>query len=296
MKFIKINLLGLFLCLIIFSCGHSLPEDYGVYGYTGNKCVSFETQNLQFKGTLFQSITGLKGPSGAVLEKVDYLIVFLERITPDLIQLSKLEFIRQDYVTNIMGHSGVELNMWVAAEPISFKIESISSDPDMYKLIFNNSLTDGFYAIHFGNLGKGSSLELAASENIVYDFVVGQLENYPSFEELKKRNEEQVKNVAIKLIDKMNNLYNENKFVEISSIYKPNGYTLTGNDLDDYIKGSKIWFFEAGRIENYTIQEINVSETFGVILINTEYEKIGRRIEKMLVNKIGENYFITSIH
>jgi hypothetical protein len=294
MKFINLGLLGLILCLILASCGPSIPENYGVYGYYENKSVPFKSQRILFKGNLMQSIPGLCCPSGTELEKVDYLIVFIEGIDPDLIQLSMLNFKRNEYVANVFGRTSVELNMWVEYESIPFEIAPISARTYMYRLNLKSKLTEGFYAIHFGYLNNSSTI-VASKESVAYDFVIGQLENYPSYEILKKQNEEMLKDHAIKLIDKFNNLYNTNSFIEISSIYRQGGITFEGNALDKYVKDSEIWFKVAGKVIEYTIIDEDISEFHGFILVNTEYEKIGRRTERITVSKIKEDYIITEV-
>jgi hypothetical protein len=86
MKFLKLMLILAF----IAGCTRQLPESYGVYVYSGKGRLTLSTQKIHFTGNLFQSITGLRNPSGVGFSSMKNIIVLEKNIDPKSIRLSRL--------------------------------------------------------------------------------------------------------------------------------------------------------------------------------------------------------------
>ncbi|HDY75428.1 MAG TPA: TPM domain-containing protein, partial [Candidatus Marinimicrobia bacterium] len=116
-----------------------------------------------------------------------YIILYSKEIPYSSIRLSKLEFKSTGRVQNIMKKDIVDVNRWVEKENINLRIAPIKDEDDMYRLIPDMPLVDGFYAVHFGNLSTGATLEVVGGGKVVFDFVVG------SSEKIIKQYEETIK-------------------------------------------------------------------------------------------------------
>lgn len=77
------------------------------------------------------------------------------------------------------------INLWTAARNIDFDISPIDGKKDMYKLTPKEKLTEGYYALHFGGLENISTIE-ASVGNTAFDFVIGNSDDYQSYEIIKK--------------------------------------------------------------------------------------------------------------
>lgn len=194
----------IYLTLILFaaSCGQNLPESYGVLAYTDKGRVPLNGQKVLLVGTLFQSITGLRGSSGSGYNSVKHFIAFGRGINPKFIRLAKLEFRKWGVVSNPFGNTTVDVNLWVAVKSIGLDIAPIDGKKDMYKLTPKENLAQGFYALHFGGLENASILEVTFGD-VAFDFVVGDSSNYQSHEILEKRNEEEITAEAENLLRTM---------------------------------------------------------------------------------------------
>src|SRR5450759_4747023 len=104
MKIYKI-LFPIILLFFIISCSDPLPKDYGIYIYQKSDFNPIKPQKTFFSGNLLQSISGVKGTSGSIYRKIDYIIVFEENIKSNEIKISKLKFNRGENVRNIFGYS-----------------------------------------------------------------------------------------------------------------------------------------------------------------------------------------------
>ncbi|MBI4690705.1 MAG: hypothetical protein HY754_10650 [Nitrospirae bacterium] len=294
MRYFKYLLIVLFL-LAGLGC-EKYPENYGIYVYanTDNGLLTLKSQKVSFVGNLFMSITGLKSASGTQCNSVKNFIVFEKDINPKSVRISKLEFKKGGYVDNPFGNTYVDVNLWTAAKHIDFDISPIEGKKDMYKLTPKEKLPEGFYAVHFGALENISTIE-ASIGNIAFDFVIGNSDDYQSYEIIKKRNEEKFKSEAETLLKAMNTYFNNKDYSKIKEIYRPDGRTFSDSEWQDFTKGLATWLNDAGKIKESKIVTSSVSEDSGTFEVQTVYEKKGQQNEKLVVRKIGQNYFITSL-
>jgi len=284
----------LLLQLMLLSCTQNLPENYGVYAYTDKGRINLSGQKIYFTGNLLQSITGLKGAYGTECNSIKHLIVFEKNISPGTVKLSKLEFKRGGSVQNIIGQTYVNVNLWVVSNNVDFDIAPIEGKKDMYKFTPKTELSEGLYALHFGGLNNISTLE-ASVGNLAYDFVIGKADDYPSYEVIKKRNEEKMKAEAGNLLNLFNTYFNNRDFNKLKDIYKPNGRVFSDPEWHDFSKGLETWLNGAGKVIDSKIINSNIEDDVGTFEIRTSYEKKGTQKEKLIVQKLGQNYFITSI-
>lgn len=291
----KISII-VFLSLLLFSsCGQNLPENYGIYVDTNKGRIALPGQKILFKGNLMVSITGLKEPSGIECKSVKSFIVYKENINSESIKLSRLEFKRWGSVQNIIGRSNVEVNLWAPANLIDINIAPIEGRKDMYNITPKAELSDGFYTLYFGGLGNSVFTLEASMGNIAYDFVVGDADNYPSYELMKKRNEEKVKAEAETLLKMMNNYFNNRDYAKMKEIYRPDGRLLSASEWQKFTKGLGIWLNAAGKTLDSKIVNSNISDNEGMFQIQTVYERKGQQNERLVVRNMGGKYFITSL-
>lgn len=274
------------------SCGQNLPESYGLYAYSDKGRIPLNGQKVLFAGNLFQSITGLKGASGAGYNSISHFIVFEEDINPKWINLTKLQFKKGGYVQNILGNTYVNVNLWVPAKNIDFEIAPIEGKKDMYKITPKEKLSEGFYAFHFGGLGSTSTIE-ASGGHTAFDFVIGNSEHYQSYEVLKMRLDEEVRAAAENLLKTANNYFNNREYEKMRDIYKPDGSVLSDSGWEEFTKGLSTWLNSAGKILDSKIINSNITDSEGLFEIETVYEKKGRQKEKLVVRKIKDRFIIT---
>lgn len=281
------------LCLLS-SCSQNFPENYGIYAYTDKgRDVLIEHQTF-FSGNLIQTFAGLKGFTGVGYKFLTHFIVFEKNIDPKTICISQLGFKKKSYVQNIIGNTCVDVNLWIPEKNIDFDIAPVDGKIDMYKLTPKEKLTDGFYALHLGRLGRISAIEASAG-NLAFDFVIGNNCNYQSFEVIQKTNEEKIKAEAEGLLKKMNNYFNSREYIKMREIYKPDGMSLSDVEWQSFTDGMRTWINSAGIILTSTIISASISENEGIFQIQTVYEKKGQQIEKLVVKKLKEKYCITSL-
>lgn len=275
-------------------CSQNLPEHYGIYANTDKGMIALSSQKVLFKGNLMESITGLKSPTGTDFVTADSFIVYKENINSEIIRLSQLEFKRWGSVQNIMGRSNVEVNLWVASKPIDINIAPINGRADMYKITPITQLPKGFYAIHSGGLENRSTIE-ASMGNIVYDFVIGSAEDYPSYAVMKKRNEERLTKEANNLLKELNAFYNSKEVDKIKLIYRPNGEIFSDSKWREFSSGLNTWFEGAGKVKESKIIKSSITENRGMFTVQTLYTKKGKQTEKLVIQSVNGKYYITSL-
>ena len=166
------------------------PEYFGIYIVDNGDLIELKEHKLSWAGNLMNAIVGLKEPAKiSINDEEAYIILYSKEIPYSSIRLSKLEFQSTGQVQNIMSKSTVDVNMWVEKENVKLRIAPIKDKDDMYRLIPDMPLVDGFYAVHYGNLSTGSTLEAVGGGKSVFDFVVGSSEQFIKiYEETVKYN------------------------------------------------------------------------------------------------------------
>jgi len=293
MKFSIFTFIVLF-AVLVASCSQNLPEYYGIYAYTDEGKIILSGQKILFSGNVFNAITGLKGPSGIECNTIKNFIVFEKDINPKIIKISKLEFKKGGDVQNIFGDNFVDANLWVASKEIDFDIAPIEGKKDMYRLTPKEKLSEGFYALHFGGLGKISTIE-ASIGNMAYDFVIGNKNDYPTYEVMKRQNEENMQKEAGNLLELFNTYFNNKQCTNLKNIYRPNGRILNDSELHNFCRGQETWLQEAGRIIESKIVNGNISENESIFEIRTVYERRGQQNERLVVRKLDGKYYIIAI-
>lgn len=281
--------------LFITSCSNPVPENYGIYIYSNSTLHLLKPQNTSFKGNLLQSISGIKGTSGAIFEKIDYVIIYEQDIKPDDIRISKLSFNKGGYVRNIFGNSYVELNLWTSDREIAFNIAPIEGKKDMYKVTPTQRLDNGFYAVHFGSLTNQNTY--SAFNKVAYDFVIGiNVDAYQQYEEIIKKNESAFLSNAEDLLKKANDYYNNKNYEDLRQIFlRPDGNNFNDMEWDSLKHGFNNWIMQAGKIKSSIIISKSVNNNYGSFPLQTEYEKAGNITEELNILKKGRSYYITFI-
>lgn len=283
--------------LFLISCGkltEKLPENYGIYANTDKGLTALSGQKVHVKGNLLEAISGLKGASGAECASLSNFIVFEKDINPKHIRLSSLEFKESGSVQNLFGRDSVEVNLWTRARNIDFDVSPIEGKKDMYRITPKEKLNEGFYALHFGGLENMSMLEASLGNN-VYDIVIGNKSRYLSKEEMKRNDDERLKAEAGKLLQAMNGFFNNKEYGKIKDIYRPDGRVMINEEWQEFAKGFATWLGEAGAIKESSILSTEVNGEEGIFSVQTIYEKKGAQTERLIVRKMGEGYFITSL-
>lgn len=293
----KIWFLYTFLFLLLIAnvgCSQNLPDSYGVYAYADKGRVELSGQQIRFVGNLLQSIPGLKGASSSGHKEIKFFIFYQKDLNPKSIRLSKLGFKKGDYVSNIFGNTYVDVNLWTGIKNIDIKISPINSRKDMFKLEPKESLPEGFYALHFGGLENTSTIE-ASLGNTAFDFVIGNSDDYQSYEVIKKRNEEKITTQAETLLKLINDYFNKRDYTKMKQIYRPSGRILNDSEWNELTNGLNTWHNEAGNIIEVSIVDSTISDDEGVFKIQTRYEKKGLQNEKLVIKNIEGQFFVIAL-
>lgn len=310
----------LLLSICIYSCKEKLPDSYGIYAVSNNEMNTLVPQKLMFKGNMFSSISGLKEATGISYNSVKELIVFEKNANPQKIFLTKLKFQDGCEVQDLFGKSYMELKLWTVDNDMKIKIAPVDGKTDMYRIIPQSPLKDGFYAIHFGELSNMETL--SAIDKVVYGFVIGssikpyQLsekgnnqgtsnqqdgKNKSSFEpdadysDISVNQQEFYDNAKL-LLDKANQYFNNKNYTELRKIYLNQNESKVSNS--EWIKlttGFGNWAKQSGKIKFSTIKTWNYENTKGTFKIQTEYEKAGLVDEELVVIFKDNSYYITFI-
>jgi len=177
--------IAILLMVITTGCSREkLPESYGIYAQTEDSLKSLSSQKINYSGNLMSGTYGVKGLNGLVVKGVKSFIVFKNKLNPEKIKLNKMKFEAETTVRNVFGReTKAALNLWVKGDDVAFDIAPVKDKPDMFKLTFKVPLTDGFYALHFGELSGDSPLSSMGEKPEIYDFVIGAPEQYYFTEE-----------------------------------------------------------------------------------------------------------------
>ena len=156
------------------------PEYFGVYVIDDSKLVELKTTKLGANGNLLSSIIGLQEPPEIQInDNKSYIIFYNDAIPYNRVVLSKLVYKKSAQTNDAFGKNAIETNMWVEEKKINLKVAPISGEHNMYRLVPNNPLEKGVYAIHYGVLGNKSTIEVSRKLNEnVYGFLVGEPEGY----------------------------------------------------------------------------------------------------------------------
>lgn|GEM_PF-6295383 len=283
----------LYLMFFLYSCSDKIPMNYGIYASSNHELHPLKSQSTIVNGNLLESISGLKGTSGTIFDKLDYIIVYKQDVKADDIKLSKLYLNRGSYVRNLFGSSYVELNLWTVEKTIEINVSPIENKKDMYKVTMVHPIENGFYAIDFGTLTNRNTA--SAFNKAAYDFVIGNsVEPYRSAEEIQTMNIQEFSANAERLLSQVNDLFNKKDYNAIRKIY----HNTDGNEFNDsswnsMIDGFKNWSSQAGAIKFSKIIGKSVNENYGTFALQTEYEKVGQVNEELRIQRKDGSYFIT---
>jgi len=307
-------LLVIFILLSVVSCKEKLPDSYGIYIVSNNEQNALVPQKLIFRGNMFSSISGLKEASGSCSSVINNLIVFQKDIKPNNIFLTKLKFQTTASVSNLLGNSYIDVNLWTADNNIEIKIAPVDGKIDMYRIIPVSPLLNGFYAIHFGELTNQETLN--SIDKLVYGFVIGSsIKPYQSVNNINKIENRAVTNSELDpdysdssvsqqefydnaklLLDKANQYFNDKNYVELRKIYLNTDESEVNNtEWNKLTTGFRNWANQSGKIKSSTIITWNYEESKGFFKIQTQYEKVGLFDEELEVIFKNKSYYITFI-
>lgn len=291
----KVPFLLLFLLMLVAlnGCSSSLPESYGIYANTDRGRLRLGSNQVAIRGILFSQIPGLNKPSGIECGSLTSFVVYLKNILPTSIRVSKLEFQGRESASGSPGGSHEPVNLWVPTQPIEIDIKPVEGHADMYIVAPRSPVSKGFYALYIGAFGGDIPFE--AGE--VYDIVVGNVKDFPSYEEVVRSREQSIRSTASELMNRMNQLFNTRDYTRLAEIYRPSGQILAGAELQEYIKGTEIWFNTAGKVLHSEVTQVAISEDgfTAHCSVKTTYEKVGEQSESVLLTRIGDNVFITAL-
>ena len=294
MKTIK-SFLSIFIILFFISCGEHLPESYGIYAVSSNNLQQLKPQATFVRGNLMESLSGLKGSSGNMLDKLKYIIVFEKDMIPSDIKLSKLIFKNGGNVDNLFGSSYVDINLWLSVKEIEINIAPLDGKKDMYKIIPVQPIDTGFYALHFGSMSNTNTYN--AFNKVAFDFVIGStIEPYKSFEEIRSIKEQVMSSNAEKLLLSINESFNNKDFNSIRKIYiRADGKSFGDNEWSTLVKGFEIWLSQSGKIMKSVITNKRINGDFATFTLKSNYEKIGTINEELDVINNNGSYYVTFI-
>jgi hypothetical protein len=272
----------------------ALPDHYGVFAATDVGLVQLNGQRVRSKGNILQAHIGIDGASGQGLGRVSHLVVFLRGVSPNRLQLSRLELRKDGQVNNAIGKTHVELNLWMPAKDIRLDVGPVAGRQDMYRLRPRGSLSAGFYAVHSGELGLHSSVDAAAG-GVVYDFVIGDASGFQSYVTLLKKEQLKVNAEAQRLLKLMNESFNSHHYAAIRQTYRPSGQVLDAARWGAYEQGVDLWYRTAGRIGGCRVLNASVMADRAILQLETDYEKLGKQLESLTVAKIDGKYYVTSL-
>ena len=111
------------------------PEFFGIYLATDGELLLLEENEVSFDAT--RGVGLKKPPQIEVKDKNIYFILFDDKISSRDITLHELKYDRK---------------LWTLGEDIKLKIAPIKDEQYMYRLVPYRNLTEGVYAIIYGNL------------------------------------------------------------------------------------------------------------------------------------------------
>jgi len=169
--------------LIYFSLYGSLrsaeiPEFYGTYLVEGGKLITLKKSRVVFKQpsgrcAYFEYMSGADNLGDLNIHDKDCQIILYEQsLNLERVKLTKLQFINVAEF-NCAGMTfrttkvNTKVNLWIAEKDIPFKVSPVKNKSGMYRIVPENSLEPGPYAIHKGcfwhkKTGSGSEMMMLA--------------------------------------------------------------------------------------------------------------------------------------
>jgi hypothetical protein len=273
--------------LLPVGCGKSFPDAYGVYADTDHGRMALAGQEVRVAGNVMHSFPGLIGPSGMECKSLNEFIVYKKGIDPDSIRLTRLQFVHQLMVRQILGLDWMKVNLWMSNQRVDLDIKAVEERRDIYIVVPRKKLDRGFYELHMGEFGAGPA----------YDLVVGSAADFPSYEAAISAWEAEFRKKSSALLLRLNLMLNQNDYTNLQDVYRPDGKILNNTELQEFENGSREWLDHSGRIVKSDILGITVSENgqSAQLDVTTTYEKAGLQQESVTIKKIGNEYFVVAI-
>jgi len=278
--------------LFMAGCSKSLPDAYGIYADTNHGRTLLVGQGVRVAGNMLNPIAGLIGPSGVECRYLKDFVVYKKDINPDSVGLVMLNFVRDAQLPGIFGSTQARINLWLPKERIDVEVKPVEQKRDMYVVAPRKSLDKGFYALYIGSFGGEMGMG-----GQVYDVVIGSAADYPSYAAAAKSRETQLKSDASALLAKMNQLLDRKEYSHLGEVYRPEGNSLSGAALQEFVDGNQTWLGSAGRIVKSEVVSVSPSDDgqSARCSVKTTYEKAGVQEESLTIRKIGDRYFITEL-
>jgi hypothetical protein len=283
----------LLISAFIAGCHAHMPDSYGIYADTNHGQISLPGQPILGAGSFISAYFGLRGPSGPESQDLQDFIVYKKDVDPGTLGLSKLDFLREGAVSDFLGsQQKIQVNLWVPEDrAIDVDVKPVEEHRDMYIVKPRKPLDRGFYVLHIGPFRGDISTEVR-----VYDIVVGNANDFPSYEARVKRDESDFRANADSLLAKMNQLLNRGDYQHIQDVYRPGGNILSGSDLQSFAAGSQTWLNDAGKIVKSEVTSVKLlGENDARCSVVTTYEKAGVQQESMTIRRIGDQFFISEM-
>lgn len=278
--------------LSLLGCGRSLPEAYGIYADTNHGMLRLKGQGARLAGNMMSYYAGLTGPSGVECDSLRDLIVYEKDVNPNSITVAKLQFLKDGRVSTLFSSSQVSVNLWVPSNAqVEVDVKPVEQRRDMYIVTPRTQLDRGFYALYMGRFGGGGG-----SEGGVFDFVVGSASEFPSYATALTTRREEVKKSAVAVLDRMNEMLNARDYRHLDDVYRPDGRTLSGAELQAFAAGNQTWLSTAGRIIKSELISVTPADNDSArCSVKTTYEKTGPQEESVTIRRIGSQYVVTEL-
>ncbi len=278
--------------LSMVGCSKTLPDAYGIYADTNHGQTLILGQTVRVAGNMLSPIPGLTGPSGFECGSLKDFVVYKKGVNPDAVGLVRLNFVRETQISGIFGSNELKINLWLPKNQIDIEVKPIEEKQDMYLVIPQKPLDEGFYGLYIGSFGGDMGIG-----GIVYDVVIGSAADYPSYATAAKSIEAQFKDNASALLIRMNELIDKKDYAHLEEVYRPGGNSLSGTALQEYVDGNQTWIGSAGKIINSEIVSVSPSDDgqSARCLVKTTYEKVGVQDETLTIRKIEDRYFLTEV-
>jgi|ERR1700687_1198386 len=278
------------------ACGPSLPDSYGIYANTTSGRIRLVGQSAAVGGSMLNPVLGVKEPSGGECEGLKSFFVYQQGITSRGIEVSRLEFVgvtAAPALGRFFGQAQQEVNLWVPRTAVEIDIEPVSNHADMYLVTPRKALGKGFYALFVEGMGATDP----SRGGVLFDVVVGKKEDFPGHEALVRRRRDAIQRAAADLLREMNEIFNGRDYARLADVYRPNSQILAGSSLSEFVSGSETWSASSGRIVVSEITGCTVSTdgTSAECGVKTRYEKAGQQAESIVVAKLGDHFFLTSL-
>lgn len=277
----------------LVGCHAHMPDSYGIYADTNHGQISLPGQPILASGNFMSAYFGLRGPSGPECSNLQDFIVYKKDVDPETLKLSKLDFLREGAVSGFLGaQQRIKVNLWVPEnQAIDIDVKPIEEHRDMYIVKPRTPLGTGFYVLHIGPFRGDISTEVR-----VYDIVVGNANDFPSYEARSKRDESDFRTNADSLLVKINQIQNRGDYQHLQDVYRPGGNIVSGSDLQSFAAGNQAWLNDSGKIVKSEVTSVKLlSENEARCSVMTTYEKAGVQQESMTIRRIGSQFFISEM-